>query len=235
MPPETKTILVVEDEQTLRETLAYNLTREGYRVLDAGDGRTAIDVARSERPDLVLLDLMLPEVDGFAVLRTIRQELQSSILILTARDSEAEIVLGLELGADDYVTKPFALSALLARVKAVLRRADRPSGAGPLREHQIAFGDFVLDRAGRRLWQGPREVPLTMKEFDVLDLLVTHPGEVLAREVLLEKVWGYEFAGDSRTVDVHIRWLRAKIERDPADPHHIITVRGVGYRFQEQT
>ena len=235
MPPETKTILVVEDEQTLRETLAYNLTREGYRVLDAGDGRTAIDVARSERPDLVLLDLMLPEVDGFAVLRTIRQELQSSILILTARDSEAEIVLGLELGADDYVTKPFALSALLARVKAVLRRGDRPAGAGPLREHQIAFGDFVLDRAGRRLWQGPREVPLTMKEFDVLDLLVTHPGEVLAREVLLEKVWGYEFAGDSRTVDVHIRWLRAKIERDPADPHHIITVRGVGYRFQEQT
>ena len=235
MPPETKTILVVEDEQTLREALAYNLTREGYRVLDAGDGRTAIDVARSQRPDLVLLDLMLPEVDGFAVLRTIRQEMQSSILILTARDSEAEIVLGLELGADDYVTKPFALSALLARVKAVLRRADRPGGTGPLREHQIAFGDFVLDRAGRRLWQGPREVPLTMKEFDVLDLLVTHPGEVLAREVLLEKVWGYEFAGDSRTVDVHIRWLRAKIERDPAEPHHIITVRGVGYRFQEQT
>jgi DNA-binding response OmpR family regulator len=235
VPPETKTILVVEDEQTLRETLAYNLTREGYRVLDAGDGRTAIDVARSQRPDLVLLDLMLPEVDGFAVLRTIRQELQSSILILTARDSEAEIVLGLELGADDYVTKPFALSALLARVKAVLRRGDRPGGAGPLREHQIAFGDFVLDRAGRRLWQGPREVPLTMKEFDVLDLLVTHPGEVLAREVLLEKVWGYEFAGDSRTVDVHIRWLRAKIERDPADPRHIITVRGVGYRFEDET
>src|SRR5437764_11309045 len=208
MPPETKTILVVEDEQTLREALAYNLTREGYRVLDAGDGRTAIDVARSERPDLVLLDLMLPEVDGFAVLRTIRQELQSSILILTARDSEAEIVLGLEVGADDYETKPFALGALLARVKAVLRRGDTPGGSGPLREHQIAFGDFVLDRAGRRLWQGPREVPLTMKEYDVLDLLVTHPGEVLAREVLLEKVWGYEFAGDSRTVDVHIRWLR---------------------------
>ena len=234
MPPETKTILVVEDEQTLRETLAYNLTREGYCVLDAGDGRTAIDVARSERPDLVLLDLMLPEVDGFAVLRTIRQELQSSILILTARDSEAEIVLGLELGADDYVTKPFALSALLARVKAVLRRADRPGGSGPLREHQIAFGDFVLDRAGRRLRQGTREVPLTMKEYDLLDLLVTHAGEVQAREVLLEKVWGYDFAGDARTVDVHIRWLRAKIERDPADPHHIITVRGVGYRFEDE-
>jgi len=229
---ETRTILVVEDEQTLRETLAYNLTREGYRVLDAGDGRTAIDVARRERPDLVLLDLMLPEVDGFAVLRTIRQEMQSSILILTARDSEAEIVLGLELGADDYVTKPFVLSALLARVKAVLRRGDRPAGAGPLREHQIAFGDFVLDRAGRRLRQGMREIPLTLKEYDLLELLVTHPGEVLAREVLLEKAWGYDFAGDSRTVAVHIRWLRAKIERDPADPRHITTVRGVGYRFE---
>ena len=130
MQPETKTILVVEDDQTLRETLTYNLSRQGYRVFGAGDGRTALDVARSERPDLILLDLMLPEVDGFAVLRTIRQELQSSVLILPARDSEIEMVLGLELGADDYVTKPFALNALLARVKAVLRRADQPGGPG---------------------------------------------------------------------------------------------------------
>jgi two-component system response regulator RegX3 len=142
------------------------------------------------------------------------------------------MVLGLELGADDYVTKPFGLSALLSRVKAVLRRTDRLGGAGSPREHEITFGDFVLDRAGRRLWQGTREVPLTMKEFDLLDLLVTHPGEALVREVLLEKVWGRKGTGGSRTVDVHIRSLRAKIERDPADPRHIITVRGVGYRFE---
>jgi DNA-binding response OmpR family regulator len=223
-------VLVVEDEQTLRETLTYNLTREGYRTMAVDDGRAAIDTARRERPDLILLDLMLPGVDGFEVCRTIRQEMPTPILILSARDGELDTVLGLELGADEYVAKPFALRPLLARVKALLRRAEMTAPAAHADE--IAFGEVVLDCAGRRLRRGEQEIALTMKEYDLLHLLVSHAGQVLSRDVLLEKVWGYDFVGDSRTVDVHIRWLREKVERDPSAPAHIITVRGVGYRFQ---
>lgn len=232
--PGKKKVLVVEDEQNLRETLTYNLTHEGYKALGAGDGRTAVDMARRERPDLVLLDLMLPEIDGFEVCRTLRREMTAPIMILTARDSELDTVLGLELGADDYVIKPFALRPLLARVKALLRRAEMNADTTISHGDDIAFGDFVLDRSGRRLLQGAREIPLTMKEYDLLHLLVTHPGQVLSRDVLLEKVWGYDFVGDSRTVDVHIRWLREKIEHDPGDPRRIVTVRGVGYRFENE-
>lgn len=229
---EQKKVLVVEDDKTLRETLTYNLTREGYRVLNTGDGRSAIEMARHEQPDLLLLDLMLPQVDGFEVCRTLRQEMQTPILILTARDSEVDTVLGLEMGADDFVTKPFTLRPLLARVKALLRRSEMTGGpAGPPND-DVAFGSFVLDRAGRRLRKGARDVALTMKEYDLLSYLVAHAGQVLSRDFLLERVWGYEFVGSTRTVDVHIRWLRKKIEQDPDEPRHIITVRGVGYRFE---
>jgi DNA-binding response OmpR family regulator len=231
---ETKTVLVVEDEKNLRETLTYNLMREGYRVLGAEDGRDAIEIARREKPDLYLLDLMLPQIDGFEVCRTIRQESQAPILILTARDSEIDTVLGLELGADEYVTKPFALRPLLARVKALLRRADMAVGTPALTgDDDIVFGDgFMLDRSGRRLRHREQEIPLTMKEYDLLVYLILHEGQVLSRDFLLEKVWGYDFVGSTRTVDVHIRWLREKVEQDPGDPHRIVTVRGVGYRFE---
>ena len=231
---ETKTVLVVEDEKNLRETLTYNLMREGYRVLGAEDGRDAIEIARREKPDLYLLDLMLPQIDGFEVCRTIRQESQAPILILTARDSEIDTVLGLELGADEYVTKPFALRPLLARVKALLRRADMSGAtATSTSDDDIVFGDgFMLDRSGRRLRHGEQEIPLTMKEYDLLVYLILHEGQVLSRDFLLEKVWGYDFVGSTRTVDVHIRWLREKVEQDPGDPHRIVTVRGVGYRFE---
>ncbi len=228
----TKKVLVVEDERNLRETLTYNLHREGYQALGVGDGRAAIEAARRERPDLILLDLMLPEIDGFEVCRTVRGEMSTPILILTARDSEVDTVLGLELGADDYVTKPFALRPLLARVKALLRRAEMATPAPVPANDDLMFGEFVLDRSGRRLRHHDREIPLTMKEYDLLHLLATHEGQALSRDVLLEKVWGYDFVGDSRTVDVHVRWLRAKIERDPSVPRHIVTVRGVGYRFE---
>ena len=239
MTSEVKTVMVVEDEQNLRETLTYNLTREGYRVISASDGRTAIEMARREQPDLLMLDLMLPQVDGFEVCRTVRQEMQAPILILTARDSEVDTVLGLELGADDYVTKPFTLRPLLARVKALLRRSEMATAAGSssgaaAAGHDVAFDDFVLDRSGRRLRQGDREIPLTMKEYDLLSYLIAHSGQVLSRDFLLEKVWGYDFSGNTRTVDVHIRWLREKIERDPGEPRRIVTVRGVGYRFEDK-
>lgn len=227
-----KKVLVVEDEQNLRETLTYNLTREGYMVLGAGDGRTAVAVARRELPDLIMLDLMLPEIDGFEVCRVIRQEMTVPIMILTARDSELDTVLGLELGADDYVTKPFVLRPLMARVKALLRRAEMTTDAAPSHADEIPFGEYILDCSGRRLRHGTREISLTLKEFDLLHLLLSHTGQVLPRDMLLEKVWGYDFVGDSRTVDVHIRWLREKIEHDPGEPRRIVTVRGVGYRFE---
>lgn len=226
-----KKVLVVEDERTLRETLTYNLTREGYRALAVDDGHDAIDVARREQPDLIVLDLMLPGLDGFEVCRTIRQEMATPVLILSARDGELDTVLGLELGADEYVTKPFALRPLLARVKALLRRAEMAGAQPAAPADEIAFGDVVLDCAGRRVRRDGQELALTMKEFDLLRLLVTHEGQALSRDVLLEKIWGYDFVGDSRTVDVHVRWLREKIEQNPGTPAHIITVRGVGYRF----
>jgi DNA-binding response OmpR family regulator len=229
---EKKKVLVVEDERTLRDTLTYNLSHEGYAVLGAGDGRTAVEMARKERPDLIVLDLMLPEMDGFEVCRTLRQEMTAPIVMLTARDGELDTVLGLELGADDYITKPFALRLFLARVKAHLRRAALGADSQGAGDDRLAFGDFVLDCSGRRLLKGDAEIALTMKEYDLLHLLLNNAGKVLSRDVLLEKVWGYDFVGDSRTVDVHVRWLREKIEADPGEPRRIITVRGVGYRFE---
>lgn len=222
-------ILLVEDDPTLSETLRYNLEREGYRVYTAGDGIQALELARREHPDLLLLDVMLPRLDGFSVCRILRQESDVPILMLTARQDEIDRIAGLELGADDYVSKPFSLGELLARVRAIMRRSDRqPIGSREIFE----AGELKLDTGSRRVWRDNIEITLAQKEFDLLACLVRNRGMALSRDVLLERVWGYDFAGDNRTVDVHIRWLREKIEADPSHPTYIQTVRGIGYRFE---
>jgi len=229
----TKTILLVDDEATLIEALQYNLTKEGYRVITAADGVEALDKAREGAPDLVILDLMLPRKDGLEVCRILRRESTVPIIILTAKDTEVDTVLGLELGADDYVVKPIRLRELLARIKAQLRRSDMPRAYMEPPHERVQFGRIVIDRDSRKVFRGEDEIVLTLKEYDLLDYLLTNAGKVMSREVLLDKVWGYEYAGDSRTVDVHIRWLREKVEDEPATPHHIKTVRGIGYRLEQ--
>ena len=222
-----RTILVVDDEPTLRETLAENLEMEGFRVITAADGRQAIDRFHQYRPDLVVLDLMLPELSGIEVCRAIRRESGVPILMLTARDSELDKVVGLELGADDYVTKPFGLRELLARVRALIRRAERQAEVGP--PATVELGSLEVDLAGHRLLRDGQALPVKPKAFELLAFLVQHPGQVFTREQLLEHVWGYEYAGETRTVDVHIHWLRSQIEVDPSAPEVLQTVRGVGY------
>lgn len=225
-------ILLVEDDPTLSETLRYNLEREGYRVYTAGDGIQALELARREHPDMLLLDVMLPRLDGFSVCRILRQESDVPILMLTARQDEIDRIAGLELGADDYVSKPFSLGELLARVRAIMRRSDRQQiGSREIFE----AGELKLDTGSRRVWRDNIEITLAQKEFDLLACLVRNRGMALSRDVLLERVWGYDFAGDNRTVDVHIRWLREKIEADPSHPTYIQTVRGIGYRFEVPT
>jgi DNA-binding response OmpR family regulator len=223
------TVLLVEDEQTLSETLRYNLEREGYGVFVAGDGVQGLELARRERPDLVILDVMLPRLDGFSVCRILRQESDVPILMLTARQDEVDRIAGLELGADDYVSKPFSLGELLARVRAIMRRTDRQPVAS---REVLDAGSLRVDTGSRRAWRDDAEINLSQKEFDLLACLIRNRGMALSRDVLLERVWGYDFLGDSRTVDVHIRWLREKIEPDPGRPTYIQTVRGVGYRFE---
>jgi two-component system response regulator RegX3 len=223
-----KTILVVDDEATMRETLAWNLERDGYRVVEAADGRTALERFRAEKPDLVLLDLMLPELSGVEVCRRMRAESDVPILMLTARDSEVDKIVGLEVGADDYVTKPFSLRELQARVRALLRRAEVRPVAEP-NGPPVRVGAVEVDLAGRRLLRDGKPVSLTPRAFDLLAFLVRNRGQVLTREQLLEQVWGYDFAGETRTVDVHVHWLRQIIEVDPARPVLLETLRGVGY------
>jgi two-component system alkaline phosphatase synthesis response regulator PhoP len=226
-----KTVLVVDDEATMRETLAWNLDRDGYRVLEAADGAEALRVFRDQRPDLVLLDVMLPEISGVEVCRRMRAESDVPILMLTARDSEVDKVVGLEVGADDYVTKPFSLRELLARVRALLRRADaRP--VAPVPEVPVDVGPVQVDLAGRRLLRDGRPVSITPRAFELLAFLVRNRGRAFTREQLLEHVWGYDFAGETRTVDVHVHWLRQLIEPDPARPVSLQTVRGVGYALR---
>ncbi len=226
-------ILVVDDERILLDTLRYNLVKAGYEVRTAADGETALRIARQDSPDLVLLDVMLPKIDGFDVCRTLRQESAIPILMLTARDEEVDKVLGLELGADDYLTKPFSMRELMARVKALLRRAEMvhpeedPPAAKPLRE-----GDLEVDLVSHRAAREGETLHLKPKEFDLLAFLMSHRGQAFSRDQLLQQVWGYDYAGDTRTVDVHVRWLREKVERDPSNPRLIETVRGVGYRFE---
>lgn len=229
-------ILVVEDETALREAVAYNLTRQGYEVKTASDGKSALDAARKIHPDLIILDLMLPLLDGFEVCRILRQEMSVPILMLTARDDELDRVVGLEIGADDYITKPFGMRELMARVKAHLRRVRLDASGSKLTEsfeHQVKiFGDLELDAARREVRRSGKPVPLKPKEYDLLSFLAQHQGQALSREIIMEQVWGWDFSGGSRTVDVHISWLREKIEPDPSIPTRIITVRGAGYRFE---
>jgi DNA-binding response OmpR family regulator len=229
-------ILIVEDEATLLETLTYNLEREGYGVTSVSDGLSAIEVARKNRPDLIILDVMLPGLDGFDVTRVLRQEMNIPILMLTARDDEIDRVLGLELGADDYLTKPFSMRELKARIKAHLRRVrlirEESQNSAKTKDDTYIFENLNINLTRREVHLDKQILPLKPKEYELLLFLGKHQGKVLSRDLLLERVWGWDFSGGSRTVDVHIRWLREKIEDNPAQPKRIITIRGVGYRFE---
>jgi DNA-binding response OmpR family regulator len=230
-------ILVIEDDLILLETLEYNLSGEGYEVITAADGLTALEVAREEQPDLIVLDLMLPRLDGFEVCRILRRETNVPILMLTARTAEVDRVVGLEMGADDYLTKPFSMRELLARVKAQLRRVrlvreEMAGEQGASGSEQLVFGDLVIDLDRREVLVRGTALRPKPKEFDLLVFLARHPGMALSRDLLLERVWGWDYGGGSRTVDVHVRWLREKVEADPANPERIVTVRGVGYCFE---
>jgi DNA-binding response OmpR family regulator len=232
----TKKILVVDDERVLAETIGYNLRRDGYATVAAHDGPGALTIARRERPDAIVLDVMLPGLDGFEVCRTLRREMATPILLLTARESELDKVLGLELGADDYLTKPFSMRELLARVKALLRRSEIV-GAATLAatpdaaSQSVEAGPLRIDPVQHRATWDDRALDLKPKEFELLLFLARNQHAVLSRDILLERVWGYDYPVDTRTVDVHIRWLREKIEPEPSRPVHLLTVRGLGYRF----
>jgi len=228
-------ILIVEDELTLQETLAYNLKHQGYEVVTASDGPSAIAQTKATHPDLILLDIMLPGMDGFEVCRILRKEFTTPILMLTARDDEIDRVVGLEVGADDYLTKPFSMRELIARVKAMLRRLHmiEETNASPAGEKRpLVFDNLLIDAKRREVKFNESILTLSPKEFELLAFLAANQGRMLTRKYILETVWVWEYIGDSRTVDVHIRWLREKIELDPTKPKRIITVRGAGYRFE---
>jgi DNA-binding response OmpR family regulator len=221
------TVLVVDDEPIVREVVVRYLEREGYRTLEAGDGVLARELVERERPNLVVLDLMLPGMDGLSLCRWIRSRSDLPVIMLTARGEEADRIVGLELGADDYVTKPFSPRELAARVRTVLRRAAPPV----LAEARLSFGDLEIDAATREVTRAGQPVRLTAREFDLLWFLASHPRRVFSRSQLMERVWGYEATLDTGTVTVHVRRLREKIEDDPARPRRLETVWGVGYRF----
>ena len=229
----TRTILVVEDEPTLRETLAEALETDGFEVKTAGDGQAAVAQFREHHPDLLLLDLMLPGMSGMDVCRVVRAESSVPIVMLTARDSEVDKVVGLELGADDYVTKPFSLRELSARIRAIFRRGDSLTAAQlpPL----VDLGPVRVDLAGHRILRDGHEVRVKPKVFELLAFLLRHPGQVMTRDQLLEHVWGYDYPGETRTVDVHVHWLRSAIELDATVPAMVQTVRGVGYVLRRPT
>lgn len=222
-------ILIVEDDPNLLEALKYNVRKEGHEAISAVDGVQALDVARKDKPDLILLDIMLPKMSGFEVCRILRKEMTVPILILTARDDEVDKVVGLDLGADDYITKPFSMRELLARIRATLRRLEIQT---PSPEAAMKLGDLAVDTGHHVITKAGQVLNLTPKEFDLLAFLTRNKGLVFSRDQLLEKVWGYDYSGDTRTVDVHVRWLREKIEDNPDDPKHLITVRGVGYKLE---
>ncbi len=223
-----RTLLVVEDERPLAETLRFNLELEGYRVRTAEDGVEGLSMAKALQPDLVLLDLMLPRMDGLEVLRGIREHSQAPVLLLTARTSEADRVKGLDLGADDYITKPFSLAELKARVRAHLRRKQDAL----VRSRELEFGEFTLDLNRRLLTKAGEPIALRPKEYELLAYLAQRDGRAFTRDQLLNDVWDISFSGGTRTVDVHVRWLRKKIEQPDVPPRHLITVRGAGYRFE---
>jgi DNA-binding response OmpR family regulator len=224
-------VLVIEDDEGIRETLRYNLVRAGFVVQEAVEGTGGLRTFLTSSPDLVLLDLMLPGMSGIEVCRTIRRTSRVPIIMLTARDSEVDKVVGLELGADDYVTKPFSVREVLARINAVLRRSTSAAEASAIPERESS-ADFTIDRAARRVLLDGTEVKLTGREFDLLSHLLARSGRVQSRDALLEHVWGYEFMGDRKTVDVHVRWLREKFAGRA--PFEIATVRGIGYRLDRQ-
>ena len=230
-----KTILIVDDEQPIREILVYNLKKEGYNVIEASDGVTALNIALEQYPDLILLDIMLPKMDGLSVCKRIKNSYNVPILMLTAKDSEIDKILGLELGADDYITKPFSVRELIARVKANLRKVENLAVArmdndnSKKKENKIIVNDLELDLDKFEVKIRGEIIDLTVREFEVIKFLASQPGQVVTRETLLEKVWGYEYYGDIRTVDVTVRRIREKIEKDTSSPKILITKRGVGY------
>ena len=239
-----KTILIVDDEQPIVDILVYNLRKEGYNTIEASDGLTAVDMALEKKPDLILLDIMLPKLDGLSVCKRIKNSINVPIIMLTAKDGEIDKILGLELGADDYITKPFSVRELVARVKANLRKVEIVSNNtitnvkkkepeknedGKKHESKIVIGELELDLDKFEVKVRGEVIDLTLREFEVLKYLASQPDQVITREVLLEKVWGYEYYGDIRTVDVTVRRIREKIERDTSAPKLLITKRGVGY------
>ena len=225
-------ILIVEDDQNLLATLKYNLLKESYNVITAVDGAQAIETARSEKPELIVLDVMLPKLSGFEVCRILRKETTVPILMLTAKTEEVDKIVGLEIGADDYMTKPFSMRELLARVRAMLRRVDMSKLQPASEQENLKIGDLEIDVGRHQAFYGGSSLNLTPKEYELLAFLAKNKGFVFSREQLLEKVWGYDYAGDTRTVDVHIRWLRQKIEADSQKPQYLITVRGTGYKLE---
>ena len=230
-------VLIVEDDQTLLGVLRYNLAKEGYDVVTASDGAQALEVARSEKPEVIVLDIMLPKLDGFEVCRILRREMIVPILMLTAKTEEIDKVVGLELGADDYMTKPFSVREFLARIRAMLRRTEMmKQEVAANKEAQpsvVKVGSLEIDPTRHQVSLSGSVLDLSPKEFDLLAFLASNPGRVFSRDYLLERVWGYDYAGGTRTVDVHIRWLRQKIEANPQHPKHLLTVRGVGYKLEE--
>ena len=223
----SRSVLVIEDEENLLEALRYNLEHGGYSALTAADGAKGLETARAAQPDLIILDVMLPGLDGLEACRILRRETDAPILMLTAKGEEIDRVVGLELGADDYVTKPFSMRELMARVRALMRRPRKQAAAEPLRS-----GLLTLDAEAHSAWLGGDELRLKPREFDLLELFMRNPGRAFTRDQILERLWGRDYIGDVRTVDVHVRWLREKIEAEPSTPARIITIRGVGYRFE---
>jgi DNA-binding response OmpR family regulator len=224
-------VVIVEDEETLLRNLAAKLQDDGFKVISATDGEDGLDKIRSELPELVILDIMLPRLDGLSICRIVRHDASLAhipIIMLTARGTEVDKIVGLESGADDYIVKPFSLGEFLARVRAVMRRA--PGRPAP--QDELVSNDLRLSLTGRRFFKQEQEIKLSNKEFDLLAELMRNKGAVLSRDLILTKVWGYDYFVDKRTVDVHVRWLREKIEDDPSNPSRIVTVRGVGYRFE---
>ncbi|MCW3051172.1 MAG: two component transcriptional regulator [Chthonomonadales bacterium] len=224
-------VLVVDDENPIVEAVAYNLRKEGFQALTASDAEQCLDIARSERPDLIILDVMLPSASGFDVCRMLRKQNDVPIIMLTARAEETDRVVGLELGADDYITKPFSMRELMARVKTVLRRTH----VGTITTDSIVkAGNLTVDPNRYEVTLGDKRIELSPKEFDLLRFMATHPGQVFSRQSLLDRVWGADAYVEDRTVDVHIRWLREKIEVNASRPERLLTVRGVGYKFRSE-
>ncbi len=224
-------ILIVEDEENIREAVVYSLTQEGFDVYSANDGEDGLNKARTIKPDLILLDVMLPKLDGFEVCRIIRKDFDLPVFMLSAKGEEIDRVVGLELGADDYITKPFSMRELVVRIRNMLKRSSKISKNVSSNSDFISFGNLSIDLISHKVKRDNQEINLKPREFELLYLLVSNQGKALSRHQILEKLWGHQYIGDIRTVDVHVRWIREKIEDDPSSPSRLVTIRGIGYRF----